>query len=643
MAAGSIAFGAITAELDRRGLLGAEVGGQREAVCPAHDDKRASLRIRDVGDRALVYCHAGCKLAAILNALGMPDSAASDYHWTGDGNREPEAIYSYVAEDGKPLYEVRRFEGKSFVAYLPGANSSGIGKTRRVLYRLPRVIDAVRNGRLVFIVEGEKDVQAIERAGGVATCNPFGAGKGKWKREYSEVLRGGHIVVVADRDEPGRDFARTIAASLDKIAADVTIVEAREGKDASDHFAAGFGFADFVLVASDTAEDESRPRSTGRHPRFLDMTKAMSLGPPAYLCKPIIADGAVTTVTGIRGDNKTWLGMMLCNSIESGGEFAGLNCRQGNALYIDVENGERIMGNRFTLLGIDPNAFTVADGTGIHLPRDVNVIRDMIADSGASFVVLDSLRRLAPRADESSSNDMTPIYEALTTLARSTGCALLVLHHRSPKFGAADSRGSSAIEDQSDLFFVLERIRNDPERAFRRRLRNTKARIDAEPPPLWLSFKTLGGFMTVAQAEPFDTTDARGPSIVERLVAKLRELAPRVREEDGWSPARLGMALGGRPANDNSLRQALGIVVDLDDWEVIGSTRARRYRPPPSDSSFPAISPGDSSNSSNGSNPQDWPYDAESERSESPGGAEGDRSNSSNPDDGDDRPEGDSS
>jgi len=40
----------------------------------------------------------------------------------------------------------------------------------------------------VLIVEGEKDVEAARKLGLVATCNSGGAGK--WRDEYSEMLRG---------------------------------------------------------------------------------------------------------------------------------------------------------------------------------------------------------------------------------------------------------------------------------------------------------------------------------------------------------------------------------------------------------------------------------------------------------------------
>jgi hypothetical protein len=53
---------------------------------------------------------------------------------------------------------------------------------------------AVKQGRAIFIVEGEKDVETLRALGCVATCNPMGAGK--WHEEYSEFLRDANIVLI---------------------------------------------------------------------------------------------------------------------------------------------------------------------------------------------------------------------------------------------------------------------------------------------------------------------------------------------------------------------------------------------------------------------------------------------------------------
>jgi putative DNA primase/helicase len=39
--------------------------------CPAHDDNRNSLSIDHRNGRWLIYCHAGCGWAAIIDAIGV--------------------------------------------------------------------------------------------------------------------------------------------------------------------------------------------------------------------------------------------------------------------------------------------------------------------------------------------------------------------------------------------------------------------------------------------------------------------------------------------------------------------------------------------------------------------------------------------
>ena len=42
------------------------------ARCPAHDDKRPSLSVREIeDDRVLVHCWAGCSIADVLGAVGL--------------------------------------------------------------------------------------------------------------------------------------------------------------------------------------------------------------------------------------------------------------------------------------------------------------------------------------------------------------------------------------------------------------------------------------------------------------------------------------------------------------------------------------------------------------------------------------------
>jgi putative DNA primase/helicase len=62
----------MTAELVARALGGRRVGVAWMARCPAHDDRKPSLSIRDSDDgKVLVRCHAGCDQAQVIEELRL--------------------------------------------------------------------------------------------------------------------------------------------------------------------------------------------------------------------------------------------------------------------------------------------------------------------------------------------------------------------------------------------------------------------------------------------------------------------------------------------------------------------------------------------------------------------------------------------
>lgn len=230
-------------------------GGYWMARCPAHEDSRASLSIaRGTEQPVVLNCHAGCDSNLILDALGItvadvsrPREERGQGEWTPFG--EAVAVYDYTDENGKLLYQVCRTAGKQFPQRCPDSSKKSgwrwsLGNTRRVPYRLPRILAAIGAGEPVYITEGEKDVHAIEAAGAVATTSPGGAGK--WRDDYDEWFRDAEVVIIADRDEPGRAHARDVKRHLDPVARTAAIFEAAQGKDAADHLAAGHSLAEFA-------------------------------------------------------------------------------------------------------------------------------------------------------------------------------------------------------------------------------------------------------------------------------------------------------------------------------------------------------------------------------------------------------------
>ena len=78
-------------------------------------------------------------------------------------------------------------------------------------YRLRDLAEADR----VFVVEGEKDCDALAALGLVATCNHGGAGK--WREEHTAALVAAAVpeaIILPDNDAPGEEHAASVAASL---------------------------------------------------------------------------------------------------------------------------------------------------------------------------------------------------------------------------------------------------------------------------------------------------------------------------------------------------------------------------------------------------------------------------------------------
>ena len=250
----------------------------------------------------LVHCHANCTFDSIVAALGLKKSdmyvGGEARHGKPKGKRgttssgpggppspqgeglvpgmtvhtakqpeeqkeelkidwaNPVRVYSYTDENGREVFQVVRYRylngpGKTFRQRMrdpgnPKANRDGYvmsvpaEKRYDILYRLPRVVEAIRDGRPVYVVEGEKDVETLERLGHVATCNPGGAdgsgggpGSQKWTDGHTARLAGADVIILPDNDGRGNGFkgqnhSWTVAMRLQGVAKRVRLIDIRE-------------------------------------------------------------------------------------------------------------------------------------------------------------------------------------------------------------------------------------------------------------------------------------------------------------------------------------------------------------------------------------------------------------------------------
>ena len=122
-----------------------------------------------------------------------------------------------------------------------------------------------------------------------------------------------------------------------------------------------------------------------------------------------------------------------------------------------------MFADRLRSSGATGAEYEYIDAVGLDVSRtdDLAWLQGKIKQTGANLVVIDSFRRLTPSKAENDSDDMAPVVGSLAKLARDTGAAIVVIHHK----GESEKlfRGSSAIQNQTDALFGLVRFEDDPE------------------------------------------------------------------------------------------------------------------------------------------------------------------------------------
>jgi hypothetical protein len=253
------------------------------ARCPAHQDKKPSLSIRQVENKILLHCHAGCSVESICAALGITVRELSS---RASSRPRVVAQYDYRDETGVLLFQVVRYTPKTFKQRRPAGSGKwtwNLKGVRRVLYRLPDVLKA----QAVLICEGEKDCETAYKLGLVATCNPGGAGK--WRHEFGEALVGKVVTIIADADDPGRKHAQQVAALLDGVADAVKVIDLPQAKDLTEWIERGGTRGALLELATNSHSRNQPPISSA----------AMLNAVVAYICRFVSLSDAQVRVTAL--------------------------------------------------------------------------------------------------------------------------------------------------------------------------------------------------------------------------------------------------------------------------------------------------------------------------------------------------------
>jgi AAA domain len=123
------------------------------------------------------------------------------------------------------------------------------------------------------------------------------------------------VNIVADKDKPGHEHAAQVLGLVTHIAASVSTVEAKTGKDAADHIAAGHTLDDFVDI------DLSPPAASEDvcdTPRVWKATDLKPATQPRWLAKGRIQCAATNLLCGDEGIGKSLLWVWVVAAVTTG-------------------------------------------------------------------------------------------------------------------------------------------------------------------------------------------------------------------------------------------------------------------------------------------------------------------------------------
>ena len=419
---------------------------QADCPCPGHRTPGDHLHITDAGDKALATCFSAHSYDQIIEALAYHSLTYSNQ----DGSqRRIQAVYDYTNADGRLLYQAVRYDPKDFRQRRPDGNGDWVWNlkgVKRVLYRLPEVLDATRAGRTIYVCEGEKDADTLARAGLTATTNSGGAEK--WQPELGEALKGADVCIVPDKDGPGKRHADKVAASIHGKAKSIRILElpdidGHQVKDVSDWLAAG-----------GTREELERLTSEAKsyHKDGAGLVCMAEVEPETvcWLWWPYIPLGKLTLLDGDPGIGKSWVSLAIATGVSLG---KGLPMSEAmdpaNVLLASAEDGlADTIRPRLDAMGADVTKIHAVKGALDFSNDGLAILEGYIEALRPTLVVIDPLvAYIGAKVDMHRANETRAVMARVADLADRHSLAVLAVRHLT-KHGATNPiyRGLGSID-----------------------------------------------------------------------------------------------------------------------------------------------------------------------------------------------------
>lgn len=397
-----------------------------------------------------------------------------------------EAEYTYTDAAGKPVLIVERFrlpepERKTFRQRLPSGKRSVKGAPV-VPYNLPNVLEAIKRGEPVFVVEGEKDVENMrDLLQLVATCNAGGAGK--WTEAHAKALAGADLVWLPDNDDAGRSHVANGALLTKPFAARQRVLDLPdldEKGDVSDWIERGGDRPELDALLRDRSRiwTPEPPKSKFGAIMFQHLDDYQD-DEHAFIIDDFFTVCDVSGIAGPSGSGKSFLaihaGMLVSYAALAGRmgwkelDFFGRRIIEGGLVVYQAGEGARGVKKRIRAwrqeFGVPPSAplpfLLMKHRVDIFRDKDVPAfIAEIKAwqafyDLPLKMIFIDTLATAIPGAEENSAKDMTTVMDNCARIRDECGCHVSLVAHMNAQ--GTKMRGSTATFANLDNVLTVRR------------------------------------------------------------------------------------------------------------------------------------------------------------------------------------------
>jgi hypothetical protein len=195
--------------------------------------------------------------------------------------------------------------------------------------------------------------------------------------------------------------------------------------------------------------------------RLLTLDHIDALPDLEFLIDGVLPRGSLSVLYGEPGCGKTFVALSIAMCVAAGANWLERQTRKGAVLYIAAEG---VGGMKYRLQAY--RRMYETDGTKIRfLPEPIQLIdqdaleelKHMLAAQGfkPDLVIVDTLARVTVGVDENATEGMGEVVEAVDSLRRDLGFAVLLIHH-TRKDGSIE-RGSSALRGAADVMIECKK------------------------------------------------------------------------------------------------------------------------------------------------------------------------------------------